>query len=102
MMGFGGFVLVVFAVANYAFGVVGQHVVNLPERTSKFPDLYEASVLELQVGLERGHFSSVDLVNVSFQSMTLGYLVIVILPVIGLLRSNRRSQPQRTRTPCSY
>ena len=29
-----------------------------------FPDLYEASVLELQEGLEAGHFSSVDLVKV--------------------------------------
>jgi hypothetical protein len=25
-----------------------------------FPDLYEASVLELQAGLDAGHFSSVD------------------------------------------
>ncbi|OCB88695.1 amidase signature enzyme [Sanghuangporus baumii] len=30
----------------------------------KFPDLYEASVLELQDGLNRGDFSSVDLVKV--------------------------------------
>lgn len=29
-----------------------------------FPDLYEASVLELQEGLDAGHFSSVDLVKV--------------------------------------
>ena len=29
-----------------------------------FPDLYEASVLELQAGLDAGHFSSVDLVKV--------------------------------------
>jgi amidase len=29
-----------------------------------FPDLYEASVLELQRGLDAGHFSSVDLVKV--------------------------------------
>ncbi|EJD02000.1 amidase signature enzyme [Fomitiporia mediterranea MF3/22] len=34
-------------------------------RTSIFPDLYEASVLELQVGLEQGQFSSVDLVKAS-------------------------------------
>jgi len=31
---------------------------------TKFPDLYEASVLELQAGLHAGHFSSVDLVKV--------------------------------------
>jgi amidase len=29
-----------------------------------FPDLYEASVLELQAGLDAGHFSSVHLVKV--------------------------------------
>ena len=29
-----------------------------------FPDLYEASVLELQAGLDDGSFSSVDLVKV--------------------------------------
>ncbi|KAF8062472.1 amidase signature enzyme [Lyophyllum atratum] len=31
-----------------------------------FPDLYEASVTELQAGLEAGHFSSVDLVKAYF------------------------------------
>lgn len=30
----------------------------------QFPDLYEASILELQQGLDAGHFSSVDLVKV--------------------------------------
>lgn len=30
-----------------------------------FPDLYEASIEELQSGLEAGHFTSVDLVKVS-------------------------------------
>ncbi|CAA7270086.1 unnamed protein product [Cyclocybe aegerita] len=34
--------------------------------TSKFPDLYEASVLELQAGLDAGHFTSVDLVKAYF------------------------------------
>ncbi len=29
-----------------------------------FPDLYEASISELQQGLEKGHFTSVDLVKV--------------------------------------
>jgi hypothetical protein len=32
----------------------------------QFPDLYEASVLELQQGLDAGHFSSVDLVKVGY------------------------------------
>lgn len=30
----------------------------------QFPDLYEASVMELQAGLDAGHFTSVDLVKV--------------------------------------
>lgn len=33
-----------------------------------FPDLYEASVLDLQTGLENGNFSSVDLIKVSTPS----------------------------------
>ena len=33
-------------------------------RTQKFPDLYEASVFELNDGLDRGDFTSVDLVKV--------------------------------------
>lgn len=36
-----------------------------------FPDLYEASVLELQAGLDAGTFSSVDLVKV----LTLLFLI---------------------------
>lgn len=35
-----------------------------------FPDLYEASVLELQAGLDAGHFSSVDLVKVLTNSFS--------------------------------
>lgn len=31
-----------------------------------YPDLYEASVVELQAGLDACHFSSVDLVKVIF------------------------------------
>ena len=34
-----------------------------------FPDLYEASVLELQAGLDAGHFSSVHLVKVLITSL---------------------------------
>jgi amidase len=32
---------------------------------STFPDLYESGILELQDGLEKGHFTSVDLVKVN-------------------------------------
>lgn len=36
-----------------------------------FPDLYEASIAELQTGLEKGLFTSVDLVKVSYSTRTL-------------------------------
>lgn len=32
-----------------------------------FPDLYEATIAELQEGMVRGHFSSVDLVRVRLE-----------------------------------
>lgn len=35
-----------------------------PVAQVEFPDLYEASVLDLQNGLDAGHFTSVDLVKV--------------------------------------
>lgn len=35
-----------------------------------FPDLYEASIAELQGGLEKGHFSSEDLVKVKLAIYT--------------------------------
>jgi amidase len=33
------------------------------QEVRSLPDLYDASILDLQDGLDRGHFSSVDLVN---------------------------------------
>jgi hypothetical protein len=36
-----------------------------PPHSTKFPDLYEASLAELQDGLDAGHFTSVDLIKVS-------------------------------------
>ena len=47
-----------FAFKNGSFRVTTRPV---------FPDLYEASVLELQEGLDAGHFSSVNLVKVKSQ-----------------------------------
>ena len=38
---------------------------GMATKGTMFPDLYEASVLELQAGLDSGLFSSVDLVKVS-------------------------------------
>ncbi|OJT03693.1 hypothetical protein TRAPUB_5721 [Trametes pubescens] len=45
----------------------GQTSAQSPESAVfNFPDLYEASIAELQDGLERGHFTSVDLVKAYF------------------------------------
>jgi amidase len=38
---------------------------------AQLPDLYEASIAELQDGLEHGHFTSVDLVKVPHHPTTL-------------------------------
>ncbi|EJD52035.1 amidase signature enzyme [Auricularia subglabra TFB-10046 SS5] len=47
-----------------AFAATG--FVEQPPSRAVFPDLYEASIAELQHGLERGHFTSVDLVKAYF------------------------------------
>jgi hypothetical protein len=78
---------------------ITRGVITALDGTSKtgtvFPDLYEASVLELQAGLDAGHFSSVDLVKV---------LITVFLadsfmpePLSDLFCTNRGSQSSRTR-----
>jgi hypothetical protein len=38
---------------------------GIDARDASFPDLYEASIAELQSGLEKGRFTSEDLVKVS-------------------------------------
>ncbi|KAK7062776.1 hypothetical protein VNI00_000265 [Paramarasmius palmivorus] len=54
----------------FSFGLVSAFTVTDVKRTQgvtvTFPDLYEASVVELQEGLDAGHFSSVDLVKAYF------------------------------------
>jgi len=45
-------------------GTSGDSTAEQHKPQVHFPDLYEASVLELQQGLDEGHFSSVDLVKV--------------------------------------
>ncbi|KAH9486285.1 Putative amidase [Psilocybe cubensis] len=42
------------------------HVLGRSREEDHFPDLYDASIPELQDGLDAGHFSSVDLVNAYF------------------------------------
>ena len=48
----------------FACGSAGDEQSNKSSSVT-FPDLYEASIAELQAGLEKGHFTSVDLVKVS-------------------------------------
>ena len=69
------------------------------------PDLYEASIDELQDGLDKGLFTSVDLVVVSDpHASDLRPLVqthwVWIWP--GVLCSYGRSQPSRSRLACHY
>ena len=51
---------IAFAHVDVVFGE--QEV--LVQNPAVFPDLYEASIAELQLGLDKGLFTSVDLVNV--------------------------------------
>lgn len=46
-------------------GNTWAHSLNSRSKPIVFPDLYEASIEELQNGMEAGHFTSVDLVKVS-------------------------------------
>lgn len=46
-------------------GDTWAHSFNSRSKPIVFPDLYEASIEELQNGMEAGHFTSVDLVKVS-------------------------------------
>ena len=52
--------LAIFACLQISRGIITA----LHGTETVFPDLYEASVLELQAGLDAGHFSSVHLVKV--------------------------------------
>lgn len=54
------------SVLAFSFLMAGFHASSPPPSLSQvsFPDLYEASVLELQEGLDNGHFISVDLIEV--------------------------------------
>jgi hypothetical protein len=65
----------------------GLHV--LAKGTSPaLPDLYEASVLELQAGLDAGHFTSVDLVKVNFAAQCYKDSS-AILTTVGIFRAHQ-------------
>lgn len=52
------------AVLAFVSGSALGAVVRAAAITAKYPDLYEASIVELQSGLEKNQFTSVDLVKV--------------------------------------
>ncbi|RPD68054.1 amidase signature enzyme [Lentinus tigrinus ALCF2SS1-7] len=65
MFGLGWCLLVIFSVVTLvAYALELEQVsFQLPAAKNAFPDLYEASISELQAGLQNGDFSSVDLVE---------------------------------------
>lgn len=57
------FFTLIFALVWAGYGAK-QATASAAVKASPFPDLYEASIAELQDGLQRGLFTSVDLVKV--------------------------------------
>ncbi|KAI0649775.1 amidase signature enzyme [Trametes meyenii] len=64
-IGWFSFFIPILALAWAGYGFK-QEVARTPAATSPFPDLYEASIAELQEGLQSGLFTSVDLVKAYF------------------------------------
>ncbi|KAI0922743.1 hypothetical protein AcV5_009638 [Taiwanofungus camphoratus] len=64
------FLFALVLVLGFSFMVNGSTGSQIPLKmntdTNKLPDLYEASIEELQEGLEKGRFTSVDLVKAYF------------------------------------
>lgn len=70
-------------------GVLQQHARDRPRASSAaFPDLYEASIAELQSGLESGLFTSVDLVKAS-KSLVSMIRMYLTRQTVGVLCQNR-------------
>lgn len=67
-----------------------------------FPNLYEASIAELQAGLKQEHFTSIDLVTVSLALTRISLHRITNFVAIGLSREDRGSQPPRTSIASSH
>jgi len=70
---------------------------NLPS-SAVLPDLYEASIAELQDGLEKGLFTSVDLVKVR-ELYSKRYKPHILNILSGLFCSYRRSESGRPGAP---
>ena len=56
--------------------------------TSTFPDLYEASVEELQHGLDAGDFTSVDLVKVISSCLSIRIVMLIRNLHVGIFCTN--------------
>lgn len=67
-----GFVVIFLLALTLAF--VSREILHtiLPVNPPIYPDLYEASIKELQSGLDKNQFTSVDLVKVSFRVIDSG------------------------------
>lgn len=77
----------------------GHYVHPDKDRPASIPDLYNATMRELQHGLEAGLYTSVDLVNVSRRETGLGRCTDCHLNRTGVCRSHQRSQSTAT---CSH
>ena len=79
---------VFFLVVSLSWGVFSAQLpFNASAGLAEYPDLYEASITELQAGLEQGHFTSVDLVTVGWHKCAhIWYLTIGRLISQGLRR----------------
>jgi len=62
------FLFLISALPLLFLGNTRAHSSHSYSGTIVFPDLYEASIEELQNGMEAGHFTSVDLVQVGLSS----------------------------------
>ena len=84
-----------FAWAGFGFN---QEAARAPAAAAtQFPDLYEASIAELQDGLQKGLFTSVDLVKVG--TVRPPWIRHSIDWGIGVLREDRGSQSPRSHSP---
>lgn len=92
------YLILAFCTVERVFAISGPD-------TAELPDLYEASIAELQDGLQKGHFTSVDLVKVSTPYTTetdMSCLVMNRHTLLGLKRSTTREPiftPSSRRTP---
>jgi hypothetical protein len=82
-------VILLFLLGN----ACGSRIQTRSQIEDVFPDLYEASVEDLQQGMEAGQFTSVDLVKVGLLSFGASFkLIMICCRQIGVLCQDRRSQ----------